>query len=414
MTAEMPNIVLLVVDCFRRDAAPLEGPTDLVFWPKVRARSTAFSQAISTATNTPVCFTSLLSGQYSFRHGVRTIAGPRINPGVETLATVLRPLGYRTSAYFTGPMLEAFGINEGFDTYEHRPPEANIHSDWGRKFIDGFARHFEGDGPALVLAHFFELHAKRATNGVRVKHNTMAEYRVAWQQLDLKLDALLDRMPENTLLVLTGDHSEQIGRMADRTPWGHLHRKIRENLNRPRRPVDWKGHGFHVLDKLMRIPLTLAGPGVPEGKIVDDQVRQIDVAPTLLDLIGRAFPAPTHGRSLAPLMRGESLPHEAAYLESGRNDALRHWHGLRKDGWKYIEHPRSGLNAELKPQLYDLSADPNEKRNVIKQNLERAVAMRQEIDRLIYSAGEIPSEGTAMSEEDLASLDEQLRALGYI
>jgi len=414
MSDELPHVVIVVVDCFRPDACPLSGGQELTGWPKLRARSTVFTQAISSASNTPVCFASLLSGQYSFRHGVRTIAGPRIAPGTATLATVLRAAGYRTCAYLTGPMLSAFGLDEGFEVYEHRPQETNIYGQWGRRFTADFGRHFTHPRPAFVLLHLFELHAKRATNGVAVKPGTAEEYRVAWRQLDAKLDALLAQVPPGALVVLTGDHGEQIGRLSDRTPWGHVIRNIRENLRLRRRPVDWKGHGFHVFEDLVRMPLVLCGPGVPQGRLVGDQVRQIDIMPTVLELAGLRPPQPTHGRSLAPLLRGEELPHEAAYVESGRDDPPQHWHGLRKDGWKYVEHPRWGMNVEAAPQLYNLADDPRERRNVIGANVQRAVAMRRELDALVHGGGQAPSEGAPMAADDQAKLAEQLKALGYI
>ena len=52
-------------------------------------------------------------------------------------------------------------------------------------------------------------------------------------------------------------------------------------------------------------PLVLAGPGVPQGKVIEGLGSNIDTAPTLLDLSGLPPLAATEGHSFIPLMRGE-------------------------------------------------------------------------------------------------------------
>ena len=190
---------------------------------------------------------------------------------------------------------------------------------------------------------------------------------------------------------------------------------MRQHLKRPRRPDDWRRHGYHIFEEITRIPWSLTGPGIPQGKIIPPQVRQIDMAPTLLELLGQSMPQRRHGRSVASLIRGESLPDIPAYLESGCDEPLRDWHGLRDGGWKYGEHPRWGKNVQRQAMLFDLAHDPEERNNVIEIYPEQAAKMRLEIDRLVNdrSEADIPK-GQQISDEDKAKLDAQLRALGYI
>ena len=74
-----PNILILAIDCLRTDRCPQQ-PDDakLPFWSKLLRQGTYFTKMVSTASVTPVCFASILSGQYSFAHGIRTITGPAI------------------------------------------------------------------------------------------------------------------------------------------------------------------------------------------------------------------------------------------------------------------------------------------------------------------------------------------------
>ncbi len=408
------NLLLIVVDCLRSDRCPTAGPTHLKGWGRLRDGGTVFSQAISSASWTPVCFASLLTGEYSFVHGVRTIRGPAINPNLPTLATVLSGAGYSAHAFVTGPMLDVLGMNRGFDEYQHRPRDRFVYDDWGPQFLDRFDAIAAQDRPWFILLHLLELHCPRQTNGLPAREHSVREYDVSWSQLDEWIAALLDRTPPDTVTALTADHGESIVRRSDRSLVGHIYRKVRANLGRPRRAGDWRRHGYHVFDEVLRIPFAVAGPGIARGTVIDSQVRQIDIPPTLLDVLGCPGLAPAHGRSAAPLMRGEEMAEVPAYVETGCDDPLRDWRGLRSGGWKYAEHPRSGPGPEPDAMLFDLAGDPEERRNVIGRHPEIAARMREQIDELMRGAGTGEAGGQPISEEGQGKLAEHAKALGYM
>ncbi|NLV40018.1 MAG: sulfatase [Candidatus Hydrogenedentes bacterium] len=87
---------------------------------------------------------------------------------------------------------------------------------------------------------------------------------------------------ENTIFVITADHGELLG--EDGTRWGHA---------------------AHIADPVLRAPLILSGPGLPAGMRVPGLTRNMDILPTLLDLLGLRTDATMHGVSLMPLVRGE-------------------------------------------------------------------------------------------------------------
>lgn len=136
---------------------------------------------------------------------------------------------------------------------------------------------------------------------------------------------------------------------------------------------------------ITRDPLVLAGPGVPEGAVVDDMVELVDVFPTLLDLAG--VPDDTHphfGRSLVPRLRGEVATHrEYAFSEAGFTVEEEPWlerppypydlkgdlqhadprlvgraTAVRDQAWTYVHRLYDG------PELYDRAADPHERVNL--------------------------------------------------
>jgi len=409
-----PNLLLIVVDCLRADRCPPAGPTDLKAWARLRDSGAAFTQTISSASWTPVCFAGLLTGAYSFVHGVRTIRGPALDPGLPTLAALLGQAGYSTHAFVVGPMIDALGMNRGFAEYAHRPKDAYVHGEWGRRFLARYDAIVARPQPWFVLLHLFEVHCPRQTNGLPAKEHTEGEYDLAWRQLDGWIAGLLDRTPANTVVSLTSDHAESVRRRADRTPLGHLWRKARQHARKPRCPDDWRRHGYHVFDEIVRIPWVVSSPGHPRPAVIDQQVRQVDIAPTLIEIVGQAVPAMPHGRSVVGLLRGECMEEVPAYVESGCDDPLRDWHGLREPGWKYAEHPREGENIDPEAMLFDLSADPDERRNVIRKHPQVALRMRRQLDAILHFQGALRPAGQPIAEQDQARLTEQLKALGYL
>ena len=104
---------------------------------------------------------------------------------------------------------------------------------------------------------------------------------------DAQVGRLLDFLAasgrlDNTVVVVVGDHGESLGEHGEQQ------------------------HGFFVYDAAVRIPLIVAGPGVPV-RAVPDQVRIVDVMPTILELAGVEAPPAVQGVSLMPLGRGERL-----------------------------------------------------------------------------------------------------------
>lgn len=119
----------------------------------------------------------------------------------------------------------------------------------------------------------------------------------------------------------------------------------------------------------IRIPLVIAGPGVPHGEVVREPVYNHDLAPTILDAAGAEAGRTQDGVSLLPRMHGEELPARALLLEALApalpfeigNPIFDHqvpFYGVRTERWKYINW---SFGAE---ELYDLRRDPYELDNL--------------------------------------------------
>ncbi|MCA9580024.1 MAG: sulfatase-like hydrolase/transferase, partial [Myxococcales bacterium] len=109
------------------------------------------------------------------------------------------------------------------------------------------------------------------------------ELRYVDDQLARLLAALEARgLDEDTLVVVTSDHGEDMGEHGV-----------------------WFSHGWTLFDPALHVPLVLALPGgLPEGRRYEDLVQSVDVLPTVLALLGREHGAPTQGRDLRALLAG--------------------------------------------------------------------------------------------------------------
>ena len=125
----------------------------------------------------------------------------------------------------------------------------------------------------------------------------------------------------------------------------------------------------------MRVPLLMSGGGLPAGGTVDEVVANIDIAPTVLEAAGLAAPE-MDGRSVLPLARGERVPWRDTLLYEyywERNfphtPAL---HAVRGSQYKYIRY----YGIWDTDELYDLQADPDETRNLIRDPAHRGTVTR--------------------------------------
>jgi arylsulfatase A-like enzyme len=197
---------------------------------------------------------------------------------------------------------------------------------------------------------------------------------------------------DRTTLVLTSDHGEEF--------WEH----------------GGFEHGHTLYDELVRVPLLVRTPAPAAGGVeVDRLVRTIDIPPTLLELSGLEAPASFEGRSLAPLLAGESAgPVLPAFSQSTLYGAEKM--AWRTDRWCLIvDQAKQGAEAV---ELYDVVADPGQTRDLsrerpeVRDELSRALArFTRELEQ---RAATIPTpEVRDMGPSTIKKYLESLEKLGY-
>lgn len=439
------NLLFVMVDAFRADRA--FGASRTCTTPVLdglKRRSTVFTNAFAPASMTTCCTASILTGTYPPVHGIRSLADARLRGDLPTLAERFRDRGYHTWAEVTGPLDPVTGLNRGFDEYVHREYGATLDTAWGEVLAERLAR---AQKPWFGFVHLWELHnPRRVTPEFEQRAYGASLYDRAVSSLDAQLGRLLGRLPGDTAVVLTGDHGEYasdsrtgdlVARLKEPLRW--VRRRIpgarrlrrltplvleRADRLRPGRTdltLTWLGHGYHVYDYLVHVPLFLSGPGVfPAGLERSELVSHVDLFPTLSSAFALTPAAPDSlsGVDLMPLLRedGDDLDGRAVYVEaSGGRTTPRpeQWlTGLRTERYKYV---RGLVNEDLPEELYDLASDPEERRNLAAERPELVAELSGRLRELVEGSFTPRFETeTAYTPEQQAELERRLHDLGYL
>ena len=404
---EKPNVFLWVIDSLRADAvfgSEIATPN----LDSLADRGVAFTQCISTTSSTTPSFASILTGRYPPHHGVRALKGHRLSSELPTLAEILSSNGYSTYARTTGPLVPQTGILRGFERLEHHRGEDFMA--W-RSGVFDLIKTLRA--PWFVLLHTWEVHRPYRAPPDFKRRLGRRGYRGSVQAVDDMSAELIDSL-QGSITFVTGDHGEEYADtwMGDRV--AALSREIRRRgkltslaPSLERRFANLAiGHGYTLSEEVIRVPLLVAGPGIAEAKVAS-QVRHVDLLPTIVDLAGLPVPDGANGRSLIPLLRGESLPEEPAYLETGGVRGEHMIVGARTSKHKLLISPRQ------EPRLYRAKGNGvfDERRSHSREDLDVVQELRAFIDD-VTNASVDPSSG--MTPEEEAVLETQLRDLGYL
>jgi len=401
-SAGPPSVLLVSIDTLRADHLGSYGyqPAATPVIDALAARGLRFEQAETVTPLTLPAHTSLLSGTFPAFHGVRDNGSFYVGDEITTLAEVLKARGYRTGGFIGAYVLDhRWGIAQGFDHYyddfdlSRFEMAAGLDAAQrpGREVVDHALAWLaaQGSQPFFAWVHLYDPHSPYVpAEPYRSRFPATMEgaYDGEIAATDAQVGRLVDflstnRRLENTVIVVVGDHGESLGEHGEQQ------------------------HGFFIYDSAVRIPLIVAGPGVPI-RAVPDQVRIVDVMPTILDLTGVAVPAAVQGVSLMPLGRGKPLD-LLGYSET--------WYPRYHYGWSELTAVRDGrykFIAAPRRELYDTQADPGELHDVAASNPRVADALERALGEMTakLAVAATPQQPRAIEPE----VEERLRSLGYV
>jgi choline-sulfatase len=395
-------VILISIDTLRADRLPAYGYTK-IRTPAIDALAAdgvLFERAYAHAPQTLPSHASMLTGLLPFEHGVRDNVGFALRPSERMLQHLLRERGYATGGFVSAYVLrKETGIGAGFDVYDSEFPASSPELSIGQVQRDG-AQTVEhamrwmaqaASGSFFVFLHLYEPHVPYTPPSRYASYAPYdGEIAYADELVGRFVEALkAQRVYDAATILFVSDHGEGLG------DHGELE------------------HGLFIYDESIRVPFIVKPPGGGRGRRVAIPVQLADVARTLLEATGPAD-APAGGasislgtaRSLWPIVNGgdpASVPEIGVYSESFYARYHFGWselQALTDARYRYIKAPR--------PELYDLTTDPREERNIAAERPQAVQGMRVALDRRASGAkADRPSAITAAERE-------QFQALGYV
>jgi choline-sulfatase len=392
-----PNVLLITIDTLRADRVGAYGDEKArtPVLDRLAGEGTRFANAFAAAPITLPSHASILTGAYPPRHGVRHNGIFHLDADVETLAERLRAAGYATGAVVGSYVLDRrFGLDRGFSSYDDEMGSERADS---AGFLERSAEQVtsratewlaRSGSPFFLWVHYYDPHHDYRPPAPFDEDFGDDLYAGEVAYVDASLGQLVDALRaggrlDDTIVAVTSDHGESLGEHGEET------------------------HSLTLYDATLAVPLIFRGPGVPVGRAVESVVRGVDVAPTILALLGMAPFADADGLDLAPTWQTHpSGPPRTAYAETLATRFDFGWSPLfaiRSSSHLYVRAPR--------PELYDLRSDPSQRSNLLAAHRVGAHEDVAALDAEIRAVLENGRKATPVAVD--VEVRARLRALGY-
>jgi arylsulfatase A-like enzyme len=375
-----PNILLITIDTLRADHLGLYGYGRSVS-PALDAlaqRAVVFDRGYAHAPSTRYSMPVILTGRYAsqvdwdsacpFTGGCATLWPPPLAASNRLISEILKDHGYTTAALLNYRFFEPrAGYDQGFDVYDNAravlhqgPSDPATHGTSSREQADAaiaYLRAHAGD-KWFLWVHFYDPHYYYEPHPeYGFGDSDLDRYDGEIRYTDAHVGRVLDALGElglrdRTIVVVTGDHGEGFGEH------GVTH------------------HGYHLYGAQTRVPMLIRAPGIAPRRVAEP-IGHVDLIPTLLNLIGAPSEPQLEGTSALAAMTGDPAPRhvfqEVMYEGPVTRKALvtRDWHLI----WN--------VEPDDSHELYDLTADPGETRDLWDERQGVAQPLERELGRWV-------------------------------
>lgn len=350
------DVFLITVDALRGDR--LRAPA-MPYASALAEKGVRFSRAYTQVPHTSFAVATLLTGKPVY-------ALLTLGQGAEsheTLPTVLRRFRYKTAAFYPPSVFfveheKLKGLEDsayGFEYVKYEYLDGARRTDQVLAFLAA-----ESPPQVFVWVHYLEPHEPYDAHpgGPGKERSDLERYDGEVAYVDHEIARLcehLRRTRPGALIIIAADHGEEFGEHGGRY------------------------HGTTLYDEQSRVPLAFAelSPQLLSPRTYDAPVGLIDVAPTILGLLDIERSARMRGRDLSPwlLSGAAALPQRPVYSEIGRKKAV-----VSGDRKLICDFSIDSC------QLFNLTADPREQRNILPVEPQSGAALRQALDRYVTEA----------------------------
>ena len=457
-----PNILFLFFDSFRADK--ISGPDKNSLTPNfdyIKKNGVFFDHAISSSDASILSYAGLFSGKHPFKTGMRS---SKLTKLIDTTSYLefLKNHGYK----LYGCMSKSDSLLEILPEFENNEETfctSGMGTEAGQITLDKLNSKMKE--PWLFIMHADHLHFP-ITNpkGFQDEKFGSDNYEKQVSAIDFWLGQVLKKVDlKKTLVVITGDHGSyiqslnkeslnfdfqdkadlqmKIGKISNKFPGFLEPLKLylfltRENISRKRKEkkikdLNLKSHEVRGLlhqrsdperllfDEKIRVPLFMIGPKVDQGMTISQQVRLIDIFPTICEIVG--IPDKDEkidGVSLYPLLENRKMGDLIAYMESTPAIIIKPVIviGIRTDKYKYF---RNRYDSSKNVHLYDLENDAYEDNNIADKDKKVVEAMEDILKSIINGFSlekgcrlEYVDENLGTKETNM--VEKELKKMGYV
>jgi arylsulfatase A-like enzyme len=458
-----PNIILIVMDTVRADHLSLYGyeKHTTPHLERLSEKATLYTNTIAPGDHTLPSHASIFTGMYASKHRAHLnppihLAGRPLAENSDTLAEILSEKGYLTAGIIANYLYVShrFGQDQGFHYFDQRTFEPILGSlpqfyirnsvcdlasyfavprHFDAKFRNAqdinseafrflhkmqkekrplflFINYMDAHWPYLPPKPFDKLFSGKDEDFTSVKYQRMwgevmslkrtvtndeynhllSQYDGAIAYIDFHIEKLITKlyelgMYEDCLLIITADHGEAFGER------------------------NFIGHTVSVYQDQVHVPLIIKYPNIDKSVVVNETVSLVDIMPTILNLLGHEIPEDIQGQSLLKL---ESRNYRAVMSESftgmGPRGLHPRFHRLEKaifwGPFKLIS------STSGKRELYDLSNDANEKKNLYRPDDGLSNELEAKLNPWFEDIKDEPASRVDLDGETI----DRLRSLGYL
>jgi arylsulfatase A-like enzyme len=408
-----------------------------------------FSQSISQADSTLLSLSSIFTGLFPFKTGIRSEKFNKFSSGINTFFGNLKKSEYAFYGYYP-TAVDLTNILPQFqndDSGKFSSP--CITKDMDKKILKLLANL---NSPWFVYLHCMDLHDPIHVPKKFDDKNIKTIYQKQIMAIDKIMGNIIKKIDlEKTIFILTSDHgtylkqleiSNKIINFEHNSSFDSIQRKIGKRIpkkfdsiknkvffnlveqKRTQQTNDSKKLSLtsyqkrnllsqkfnlehNLFDELVRVPLIFAGCGVEKNKIIDTQVRSVDIFPTLLSILNLKFDEKSlDGKNLLPLLNSKKLDELIAYFETNplltyeSKDSV----GIRTSDYKFFRD-KNDLNSRI--HLYDLKNDPYENYNIFDTNKNLVQKFENQLSNSFNTEYYLPQN------EKSELIEKELKKLGY-
>lgn len=394
------NILVITMDTTRFDAIGAFGadagatPT----WDRLASEGARFTRAYTVTPLTIPAHSSLMTGLWPPRHGVRDNGDFFLGDDAHTMAERLHEAGYATMASVGAEVTSHhWGFAQGFDTFNDDMGGAATEQEnrWrverrGDAVVADAQKWFDQRDPTkpfFAWVHLFDAHypyVAPAPYSRKFRSPYLAEVAYADAQIGGLIDDLRKKGElDHTWIFIMGDHGEGLGSHGEAM------------------------HGVLLYDATTHIPLIVRPPGGRAAEALDFPVSLVDVLPTVLGAANLPADPALDGIDLGPIIRGEQVPPADRTVYAESMYAFHHY------GWapqRALIDPDYKLIDSTTPEIY-AKTDVRETEDLALTDAPRLTAMEKALSDKAAAMGPVASADKAHLSQDQAS---QLEALGYV